>query len=129
MPASRFLKYTGTEKLAKSSLQFLLVSFYFPGCYCTLFGISNFPAGESRFFLDFAITFLFCFRHYAEDLFWEVPQKCTILDLSPLYILVFETYSKLERKTDFLAPGVYFVQPCLSAGQRFAASRSRLQYY
>ena len=68
MPARRFLKYTGTEKLAKSSLQFLLASFYLAGCYCTLIGISNFAAGESRFFPDFAITFLFGFRHYAEDL-------------------------------------------------------------
>jgi len=61
--------------------------------------------------------------------FSQVPQKCTILDLSLLYILVFGTYGKLAWKNNFLAPGVYFVQPCSSAGHRFAASRSRLQYY
>jgi len=50
-------------------------------------------------------------------------------DLSLLHILISQTYSKFTRKNNFLAPGVCFPQPCSSAGRRFAASRSRLQYY
>jgi len=54
---------------------------------------------------------------------------CTDLDLSLLYILISGTYSKFTRKNSFLALGVCFLQPCSSAGRRFAAWRSRLQTY
>ena len=53
----------------------------------------------------------------------------TTLDLSLLYILISGTYSQFARKNNFLALGVYFLQPCSSADRRFAASRSRVQNY
>jgi len=64
----------------------------------------------------------------AAVLFSQVPKKCIDLDLSLLYILISRTYGKFARKNDFLALGVYFAQPCSSAGRRFAASGSRLYY-
>jgi len=83
-----------------------------------------------RFFLRAKHVF-FESRYCAAVLFSQVPQKCTDLDLSLLYILVSGTYhhSKFSGKNNFLAPGVCFPQPCSSAGRRFAASRSRLQNY
>jgi len=59
----------------------------------------------------------------------QVPKLCIDLDLSLLYILTLGTYSKFARKNSFLALGVFFLQPCSSAGSRFAASRSRSQKY
>jgi len=74
-------------------------------------------------------TFFFGSRYCAAALFSQVPKKCTDLDLSLLYILVLGTCSKFAR--NFLAPSLCFLQPsgCLSAGRRFAASRSCLQNY
>ena len=69
------------------------------------------------------------FCHCAAVLQTQVPKLYTDLDLSLLYILILGTYSKFARKNNFLALGVYFPQPCSSAGRRFAASRSRLQNY
>ena len=48
--------------------------------------------------LDFAIALL---------LQAQVPKLCTDLDLSLLYNLILETYSKFARKINFLALGVY----------------------
>jgi len=67
--------------------------------------------------------------HCAAVLFLQVPKLCTNLDLSLFYILIIGTYSKFALKNTFLALGVWFPQPCSSAGRRFAASRSRLQNY
>ena len=67
--------------------------------------------------------------HCEVVLFSQVPKKRTDLDLSLIYIMISGTYSKFTRKNNFLALGVYFPLPWSSAGRRFAASRSRLQYY
>jgi len=64
------------------------------------------------------------FCHCAAVLQTQVPKLCIDLDLSLLYILTVGTYSKFARKNNFLALGVCFLQPCSSAGRRFAASRS-----
>jgi len=45
--------------------------------------------------------------------------------VSLLYTLTSGTYSKFARRQNFLTLGVFFPQPCSSAGRRFAASRSR----
>jgi len=68
-------------------------------------------------------------RNCAAVLFSQVPKLCTELDLSLLYILTSGTCSKFARDNNFQALGVCFPQPCSSAGSKFAASRSRLQYY
>jgi len=70
-------------------------------------------------------TIRFC--HCAAVLRTQVPKVCTDLDLSFIYILISGTYSKFSRKNKFLARGVFFPQPCSSAGWMFAASRSRVQ--
>ena len=62
-------------------------------------------------------------------LFSQVLKLCTDLDLDLLYILILGTYSKFAQKNYFIALCVCFLQPCSSAGRRFAASRSRLQNY
>jgi len=67
--------------------------------------------------------------HCAVILFSQVPQKCTDLDLSLLYILTKGTYSKYARKNNFLALSICFPQPCSSSGRKFAASRARLKNY
>jgi len=69
------------------------------------------------------------FCHCAAVLQTQIPKLCTDLDIDFLYILILGTYSKFARKNNFLALGVFFLQPCSSAGRRFAASRSRLQNY
>ena len=71
------------------------------------------------------------FCHCAAVLQTQVQKLCTDLDLIVLYILILGTCSKFALKNNFLALGVCFPQPsgCSSAGRRFAASRSRLQYY
>jgi len=75
-------------------------------------------------------TLFFGRRHYVAVLVSQVPKKYTDLGLSLLYISTLGTYFKFTRKNNFLALGVYFAQPCSSAaGRRFAASKSRLQYY
>jgi len=63
--------------------------------------------------------------HCAAFLFLQVLKKCSDLDLSLLYILFLGTYNKFTRQNNFLAPGVWFPQPCSSAGRRFA-SESRV---
>jgi hypothetical protein len=66
---------------------------------------------------------------HCADFFSQIPKKYTDLDFSLLYILISWTHSKFARTNHLLAPGVCFPQPCSSAGRRFAASRSRLQYH
>jgi len=83
---------------------------------------SDFSCVETRFFI-------FGSRHCAAVLQTQVPKLCTNLDLSLFYILTLGTDSKFARKNNFLALGVFFPQPCSSAGCMFAALRSRLQYY
>jgi len=82
---------------------------------------SDFPCVETRFSPSS--------RHCASVLQTQVPKLCAGLDLSVFYILILGTYSKFAWKNNFLALGVCFLQPCSSAGRRFAASRSRLQNY
>jgi len=84
--------------------------------------------GQIRFFLR-QNTFFFRSRNCAAVLQTQVPKLCANLDLKLLYILILGTCSKFARKNNFQALGVCFPQPCLSAGRRFAVSRSRLQYY
>jgi len=74
-------------------------------------------------------TFFFGSRHCTVILFSQVCKKCTDLDLGLIYILILGTYNKFARKNDFLSFGVCFPQSCLSAGRRFAASRSCLRNY
>ena len=97
-----------------------------------------FPEGKTLFISEVAIAQWFSFRKYrscagsrhcASVLQTQVPKLCTDLDVDVLYILMLGTYSKCARKNNFLALSVCFPQPCACAGRRFAASRSRLQYY
>jgi len=81
----------------------------------------QFSCVETRFFSGS--------RHCTAVLRTQVPKLCTDIHLSLFYILILGTYSKFARNNNFLALGVCFPQPCSSAGRRFAASRSRLQYY
>ena len=53
-------------------------------------------------------TFFFGNRHCATVFFKQVPKKCTYIDLSLLYVLKLETYSKFARKNNCLALGVCF---------------------
>jgi len=53
---------------------------------------------------------------------------CTDLDWTLLYILNLRTHTTFVWKNKMLALGGCLPQPCSSAGRRFAASRSRLQY-
>jgi len=69
------------------------------------------------------------FCHWSAVLQTQVPKWCPDIHLGLLYILIFETYRKFDRENNFLALGVCFPQPSLSAGRRFAASRSRLRNY
>jgi len=59
----------------------------------------------------------FGFCHCASVLQAQVPKLCTDLDLSLFYNLILGTYSKLARKIDFLALGVY-CPACQSAFRR-----------
>jgi len=70
-----------------------------------------FPASKHVFFSGSC--------HCASGFQMQVPKLCIHLDLSLLYILTLETYSKFARKNNFLALGVCFAQPCSSAGRRF----------
>jgi len=56
---------------------------------------SDFFCGRNAFF--------FGSRFYSAVLLSKVPKKCTDLDLSLLYNLIFETYSKFARKNNFLS--------------------------
>jgi len=80
----------------------------------------TFPAGETRFFRKSPLR--------SGSLFASTQKVHWDLYLSLLYILTLGEYSKFARGNSFLALGVCFPQPCSSAGCRFAASRSRLQY-
>jgi len=68
-------------------------------------------------------------RHCAAAFSLQVPKSCTDLDPTLPYISTIGTHKKFVRKNKMLALGVCLPQPCLSAGRRFAASRSRLNYY
>ena len=57
---------------------------------------SDFSCVETRFFPGIC--------HCASVLQAQVPKLCTDLDLSLLYILIFGTYSKFDRKINFLQP-------------------------
>jgi len=67
-------------------------------------------------------------RHCAAAFSLQVPKSCTDLDPTLLYISTWGTYSKFVRKDKMLALRVCLPQPCLSAGHRYAESRSRLNY-
>jgi len=55
---------------------------------------SEFSRRRNKFFLGS--------RHCVPCLFvCQVPKKCTELDLSPLYILIYRTYSKFARNNNF----------------------------
>jgi len=56
-------------------------------------------------------------------------KSCTDLDPTLLYILILRTHAKCVYKNKMLALGICSSQPCSSAGRRFAASRSCLNYY
>jgi len=60
--------------------------------------------GKIRCFLRAKRVFFPESRFYSAVLFSQVPKKCTDLDLSLLYILLLETYSKFARKINFLYP-------------------------
>ena len=64
--------------------------------------------------------------HYAVAFSLQVPNLCTDLDPTLLYNSMLGNYSKFVR---MLALGICLPQPRPSAGHRFAASRSRLNYY
>ena len=68
-------------------------------------------------------------RHCAAACSLQVLKSCTHLHPTHLYISILGTYSKFVRKNKMHALGVYMLQPCPSAGRRFAASRSRLYCY
>jgi len=63
------------------------------------------------------------FCHCALVLQAQVPKLCTDLDLSLLYILILETYSKFACKINFLALGVY----CPAGQSAFRTSRPQLK--
>jgi len=79
------------------------------------------PGGQTRFRIGS--------RHWAAAFSLQVPKSGVDLDPTLLYISILQTYSKIVRKTKMLALIVCFPQPCSSAGRRFAASRSRMNYY
>ena len=60
-------------------------------------------------------------RHCAAAFFLQVPNSRTDLDLTLLYISILRRYGKLVRKNKMLTLGVCLLQPCPSAGRRFAA--------
>jgi len=68
-------------------------------------------------------------RHCAAAFSLQVPKSCTDLDPTLLYISTLGTRSKFVQRDKMLSLGVCLPQPCLSAGRRFAASRSRLNCY
>jgi len=68
-------------------------------------------------------------RHCAATFSLQVPNSCTDLDAILLYILIWKTYSKFVQENKMLALGVCFPQTSPSAGRKFAASTSRLNYY
>jgi len=63
-------------------------------------------------------------RHCTAVFSLQVPKSCTDLDPTLLYTSTLGTCRKFVRKNKMLALGVCLPQPCLSAGRRFAASRS-----
>jgi len=68
-------------------------------------------------------------RHCAAVISMQVPNSCTDLDRTFLYISIWRTHIKFVRKTKTPALGVCFLLPCPSAGCSFAASRWRVDYY
>jgi len=62
-------------------------------------------------------------------IFLQVLRSCTNLNMSLLYILMWEIHSKFVWKNRMLALSVCFPQSCSSAGCRVTMSRSRLGYY
>ena len=59
----------------------------------------------------------------------KASKLCTDLDLTLRYILILGTYGRFARKSKMIALGVCLPQTRSSADRRFAASRSRLDYY
>ena len=62
-------------------------------------------------------------------IFLRIPKLCTDLNLSLLYIFDSQNMYQIRKKYKMPALGVCLPRPCSSAGRRFAASTSRLQYY
>jgi len=68
-------------------------------------------------------------QHCAVAFSLQVVNSCTDLDPTLVCISILRAYTKFVRENKMLALGVCFPQPCSSACRRFAASRSRLNYY
>ena len=68
-------------------------------------------------------------RHCAAALPLQAPISCTDIDLTLLYILIIEKYTKFAQTNKMLGLGIGILQPYSKAGRSFAASRSRLNYY
>ena len=66
-------------------------------------------------------------RHRAAALLLQVPENCTNLDVTLLYISISEAYSKIALKNKFLALAVCSPQPC--SIHISPPNRSRLDYY
>jgi len=67
-------------------------------------------------------------QHCTAAFFLQVLKSCTDLDLILFCISILKTYSKSAWKNKMLTLGVCMPQQCPSAGRRFAASRSHLNY-
>jgi len=76
----------------------------------------------------FAIEFVGSW-HCTAAFFLPVLNSCTDLDPTFLYISILRTCTKFVREYKLLALGVCLLQPCSSAGRRFAVSGSRLNHY
>jgi len=58
--------------------------------------------GQTRFWIGS--------RHYAATIFWQVPESCTDLDSTLLYISILRTYTRFVRENKMLALSVCFPQ-------------------
>jgi len=76
-----------------------------------------------------AILSLIGICHCANAVFLQVLTQYAFLDLGVLYIWILGKYCRFVRQIKLLAYGVAVSQPCSSAGHRFAASGSCLDYY
>jgi len=124
------------------------LAFYFCVWICSMFAISECRGSQIYVFAlfrylpkkvplnsgDFRLKNAFSRKFVgscqcAAAFFLQVPKLRTDVDLTLLYILILETYTKFIWKHKMLSLSVCFLQPCSSAGRRFAASTSRLDYY
>jgi len=82
------------------------------------FGFENVFGGRIRWKLALRSRILFA-----------STESFTDLDSTFLYISISRTYTIFVLTNKMLALGVCLPQPCSSAGRKFAASRSRVDYY